>query len=64
MKIKEMLHDHILERLYNMRIRGSEQHKTVMAYDQDIKQDAPTSCQRLKTVVEKFLGSKTTKSKF
>ena len=56
----EVLSDSILERLYQMRIRESDQLQTALAlYDQDINQKNMTpSYQRLKTMTKKFLDQK------
>ena len=55
LSIKETPQDHILESMYKMRIRDSEQLKTVLAlYDQDIEQkDVPPNFMRLKNMVNK-----------
>ena len=53
----EVLSDNILESLFKMQIRESGQIKTALAvYEQKIAQKSmPPSCQRLKTMVKKFL---------
>ena len=60
LSVKDMLQDNVLQSLYRMRIRDSEQLKTVLAlYDRDIEQkDILPSYQKLKTMAMKFLHQK------
>ena len=52
----ESPNDKILESLYKMRIRESDQFQTVMAmYEQEITQDRSRRCQKLKTMVKRQL---------